>query len=76
MDGSFPHLGEISLGFNGHTSLPFDEVHAKNRFDILMMSPQLYVIVPKSNEVVAPPGIGPAQPVLTVDNNKDPSKPL
>ena len=64
------------FGFKGHTSLLLDEVHAKNRFDILITSPQLYVIVPKSNELMVDPGIGPEHPCLTVDESKDPFVPL
>lgn len=45
ISGSFPHLGEISNGFNGQVAPGEAEVQAKKIFEIFKISPQVYVTV-------------------------------
>ena len=74
MEGSCPHFGDILFGSKGQT--PPGVVQASHRFVILITSPQLYEMVPKSNEVITPAATGPPQPVLVVDDINAPVVPL
>jgi hypothetical protein len=76
IDGILPHFGEILFGSNGQTSLPLAVVQASQILEILITSPQVYVISPKLKNVVEPPGSGPPQPVLTVEEINAPVVPL
>jgi hypothetical protein len=41
IEGNVPHFGEISSGSNGHIAPGDAEVHAKNKFEIFNISPQV-----------------------------------
>ena len=75
-EGNFPHFGEISFGFKGQILFGLASVHAKIKFVIFRVFPQVKEISAKSKFVICLSGTGPLHPEIGVVFTNFPSSPL